>query len=151
MELREILAPLLRWWWLIVAAVGVAVVSSLFTGLQQPPIYQSATTVMIGRAIDNPNPDYMQFYASQQLATTYAEIASRDIVRRGTMQALGLDWLPAYTVQPVPNTQLLEISVTDTDPVRASVVANEVANQLILQSPTAVRKTANDKNSSANN
>jgi len=92
---------------------------------------------MVGRAIDNPNPTGSDFWLTQQLANTYADIAKRDPVRQATMDALGLTWLPEYTVRVVPNTQLIEIAVTDTDPVRAQAVANELANQLIQQSPTS--------------
>ena len=46
------------------------------------------------------------------------------------MAALGLAWLPEYTAKAVPNTPVVEISVTDTDPQRAQAVANELANQL---------------------
>ena len=53
--------------------------------------------------------------------------------------ALGLTRLPAYTAKMVPNAQLLEIQVIDTDPQRAAAVANEVANQLILQTPAEER------------
>lgn len=137
MELREFFAPLIRWWWLLVAAAGVAAAFSLFAGMQQPPVYRTQTTLMIGRAIDDPNPSDISIYTSQQLATTYADIALRQPVQNATMKALGLTWLPAYLVRPVVNTQLLEIVVTDTDPVRAQAVANELANQLIQQSPTS--------------
>ncbi len=136
MEVKEFLAPLLRWWRLILAAVIVAGVFSLAATTQQAPIYRSQVTLMIGRAIEDPNPDYYQLYSSQQLAATYADIATRNVVQEGAMQALGLTWLPSYSVEPVPNTELLEIAVIDTDPVRAQAVANELANQLILQSPT---------------
>ena len=128
---------LIRWWWLLVAAAGVAAAFSLFAGMQQPPVYRTQTTLMIGRAIDDPNPSDISIYTSQQLATTYADIALRQPVQNATMKALGLTWLPAYLVRPVVNTQLLEIVVTDTDPVRAQAVANELANQLIQQSPTS--------------
>jgi non-specific protein-tyrosine kinase len=37
----------------------------------------------------------------------------------------------------LPNTQLLEITVVDAEPLRAKIVADELANQLVLQSPTA--------------
>ncbi len=137
MELREFFAPLIRWWWLLVAAAGVAAGFSLLAGMQQPPVYRTQTTLMIGRAIDDPNPSDISIYTSQQLATTYADIALRQPVQNATMKALGLTWLPAYLVRPVVNTQLLEVVVTDTDPVRAQAVANELANQLIQQSPTS--------------
>jgi polysaccharide biosynthesis transport protein len=136
MEIKDYFTPLTRWWRLIVAAILIAGLFSLIATIQQPPIYQTRTTLMIGRAIQDPNPEYYSFYSSQQLAATYADIAMRKIVQDGTMEALGLTWLPAYSVSSVPNTELLEIEVQDTDPVRAQAVANELANQLILQSPT---------------
>ena len=40
------------------------------------------------------------------------------------------------TSRVVPGTQLLEISVIDTDPQRAMVLADGIAQQLILQSPS---------------
>jgi polysaccharide biosynthesis transport protein len=136
MEFRELYKPLLRWWWLIVAAALVAAAFSFVAGFRQPDVFRSSTTVMIGRAIQDPNPSDYQLYTSQQLAATYADIAARRPIREATMKALGLTWLPAYVARPLPNTQLLEISVTDAIPERAQAVANELANQLILQSPT---------------
>ena len=59
--------------------------------------------------------------------------------RRPSQAALGLSWLPEYTARMLPNTQLLEIQVIDTDPARAQAVANEVANQLIQQTPAEDR------------
>jgi non-specific protein-tyrosine kinase len=137
MEIRDLITPLRRWWWLLLAAAGVAAVFSLLVGLQQPSVYRASATLMIGRAIEDPNPSDLQLYTSQQLATTYADIAQRQPVREGAMKALGLDWLPQYVVRPVVNTQLVEIIVNDTDPVRTQAIANELANQLILQSPTS--------------
>jgi polysaccharide biosynthesis transport protein len=137
MELKEYITPLRRWWWLILAAALLAAASSYMDASRQPPQYRAATTLMIGRAINDPNPTTNIFWLSQQLAQTYADIARRQQVRQATMSALGLTWLPSYTARAVPNTQLIEIAVTDTNPERAQAVANELARQLILQSPTA--------------
>jgi len=136
LDLTENLQPLRKWWWLILAAVAVATASSFIATRGQPPIYRALATVMIGRAIQNPNPSDSAIYLSEQLATTYADIAQRATVRHAAMTALGLTSLPDYKTKVVPNTQLLEISVVDTSPVRAQAVANELAHQLILQSPT---------------
>lgn len=135
MELKEYILPLRKWWWLIVAATLVATLSSLIATSRQAPIYQTRTTIMVGRAIENPNPNGSDFWLMQQLAGTYADIAKRAPVQDATKAALGLTWLPDYTVRVVPNTQLVEISVVDTSPPRARAVASELANQLILQTP----------------
>jgi non-specific protein-tyrosine kinase len=146
MELKEYTAPLRKWWWLIVAAGLVASLSSFYAASQQPNLYRARTTLMIGRAIDNPNPTGTEFWLTQQLAQTYAEIATREPVRRATKDALGLDWLPESSVRALPDTQLLEISVTDTNPERAQAVANELARQLILQSPTNIEQDDQSRN-----
>ena len=79
------------------------------------------------------------------MAQTYAELAKRDAIKRGAMQALGLAWLPQYSVTLVPNTQLLEINVVDTSPERAQAVTQELARQLIEQSPSAPEREQIDR------
>lgn len=137
MELKEYLAPLRKWWWLMLVAASVAAFSSYLAVRQQQPIYQARTTLMIGRTIENPNPAGNEFFLSQELAATYADIARRKPVQDRAKEALGVNWLPEYTARRLPNTQLIEIIVTDTNPERAVIVANELARQLVLQSPTA--------------
>jgi non-specific protein-tyrosine kinase len=92
---------------------------------------------LIGQALGNPNPTGNELALSQQLTVTYADIVQRRPVREQTMAVLGLTSLPEYTASPLPEGQLLEIVVVDTIPVRAKAVADELARQLILQSPTA--------------
>ena len=137
MELAQYLAPLRKWWWLLLVSAALAAVSGYLVVGQQPPIYQATATLLIGRTIEEPNPTGGDLYLAGQLAETYANIASRQPVRELTKAALGLDWLPDYFAKQIPNSQLLEITVTDTDPTLAQMVANELANQLILQSPSA--------------
>jgi len=121
---------------MLVAAGLVAGISSFIITLSQPPIYQAHTTLMVGQTINDPNPAQTQFYLEQQLAGIYANTAMRQPIREATMKELELTWLPEYSVSAVPNSQLLEIWVNDTNPVRAQAVAAELARQLILRSPT---------------
>jgi len=139
MELKDYLIPLRKWWWLIAAATLVATLSSFLATRQQPYNYAAKATLMVGRSIQSTNPQDYEINASQQLGQTYASLATRRPVKHATQATLGLSWLPEYTAKMVPSTQLLEIQVIDTDPGRAQAVANEVANQLILQTPTEER------------
>ncbi len=91
---------------------------------------------MIGRAMTDPNPNYNDIYLVEQLANTYADLAQRAPVRRRRWPASASTWLPGYTVQLVPNTQLLEITVTAGDPVLAQAAADALARELVAQSPT---------------
>ncbi len=75
MELKEYVAPLGKWWWLILLATLIAGGVSYLAASRQPSQYRARTTLMIGRAIDNPNPTGTEFWLTQQLAQTYTEIA----------------------------------------------------------------------------
>jgi len=136
MEIRQVLDPLIKWWKLILVACALAAVSSFIVVAQQPPVYQTRAALVIGRAVYELNPSGGEINLASQLASYYADIAMREVVRDATMKALNLTWLPEYSALVVPNSQIIEISVTDTDPLRAQVVANELANQLIQQSPS---------------
>ncbi len=136
MDLRKIIFPLHKWWWLIILSTVVAAAASFLATRGQPIVYQARTTLMIGGTINDPNPSSSEFFLGEQLATAYADIANRELVRQATMGALGMRRLPEYIARALPKTQIMEIIVTDQDPQRAQTVANELATQLIALSPT---------------
>jgi polysaccharide biosynthesis transport protein len=134
-ELRTLLRPLLRWWWLLAAATLIAAGSSFVYTFLQPSVYESRTTLFVGSGIKDPNPSSNQVFLAQQLAQTYADIAGRKPIQQATMDALNAEWLPYYTVQVAPNTQVVEIKVIDQDPIFARDFAAMLSQQLILQGP----------------
>ena len=143
MELKQYFNVLIKWWRLILASVVIASVASYLGTLATPRQYMSRTTLMVGQSLQNPNPDQTQFYMSQALAQSYTDLVRREPVLRGTLETLKLDWdwlllQSMVTARVVPGTQLLEITVLDTDPQRAAVLAGEIAQQLILQTPAAM-------------
>lgn len=136
MTLHAYLQPLIRWWRLIATVTILALGASAVSVLFQPDIYVSRTTLVVGQTFLDPNPNSSQFVIGQQLAAIYADMAMREPIQIATMEALGIDWLPEYNAWVVPNTQMIEISVKDTNPERAQIIARELASQLIKQSPT---------------
>lgn len=146
MDIRAYVAPLIKWWWLVLAATVIAGAASYFAVGQQPTRYRAVSTVVAGQVINDPNPNGNEIYLGQQLARSYADTAQRDSVRRATMEAVGLDnWLPQYEVFVLPESLLIEIHVTDINRNRAMVVANELANQLILKSPSNLQQDEQDR------
>jgi len=142
MELRQYVNVLLKWWWMILASVIVAGGASYVGTRAVPRTYLSRTTLMVGQALQNPNPTQAEFSTGQVLAQSYADLTRREPVLRATLEALGLKWQwvvlkDMVSTRVVPGTQLFEISVLDTDPQRAAVLADQIAQQLILQSPAA--------------
>jgi non-specific protein-tyrosine kinase len=140
MELGQYFSVVKRWWWLMVACVAVATASSYYGTTKMPRIYQATTTVMVGQSLEQVNPSSQDLWMSQQLAQTYAEMVKRRPILQSAAEAMGLAYVPSagnISTRQVAGTQLLEISVRDTNPERARVLADEIANQLILQSPSA--------------
>ncbi len=145
MQLQDYWTIVKRWWWLMVACVVVASVSSYVGTLGMPRIYQATATVMIGQSIQQANPSSSDIWVSQQLAATYSQMVKRQPILEGAARALGLNFIPSggnVSTRQIESTQLLEISVRDTDPVRAKALADEICNQLVLQSPTNSRDQA---------
>jgi len=136
MELRQYASVIWKWLWLIVLATVVAATSSWLAVKDQPPIYQTTTTLMIGQTIEKVDPNYADFYTSERLAQTYSELIKREPILKAAARALGFEdqWRSLQdqvAVNLVPGTQLLEITVTDTDPQRAKLIADELAHQLL--------------------
>jgi capsular exopolysaccharide synthesis family protein len=143
MEIRQYFTIIKKWWWLILASTLVASAASYYAVSRMPKIYQAGTTVIVGQSLQQANPNDSDLWISQQLAQTYQDLASRQPILQGAADALGLPYVPAkedVSAWLVPGTQLLEISVRDTDPERARALADEIAQQLILQTPNEIRE-----------
>jgi capsular exopolysaccharide synthesis family protein len=144
-ELKHYLSMLWRWWWLVVVATLLAGGISYWTTSQMPRIYSATTTLLVGQVLQAGNPNPQDFSTSQQLAQTYALLVRRQPLLQAAVDTLGLDaqWQTVatrVTARTIPNTQLIQISVTGSDPTTAKLIADEVARQLVLQSPAAVSR-----------
>jgi non-specific protein-tyrosine kinase len=137
MELERLFVVLRKWWWFMLLAMLVAGVSSFLAVRRQPQTFQARAVLIIGNVLTTPNPQGTAISLPEQLAALYAPLAETQAVRDQTKEVLGLSALPSYVARPVANSPFIEIIVTDTNPDQAKAVANELANQLILQSPTA--------------
>jgi Mrp family chromosome partitioning ATPase/capsular polysaccharide biosynthesis protein len=141
MEYKQYLSALWKWWWLIVLATVLAAVVSYWASVRVPPVYETSTTLLVGQLHRVSNPNQGDFGISQQLAQSYAQLVRRAPIMQSTVDALGLGmrWeglARNVHATAVPGTQLIQVSVADTDPPRAKRIADEIAHQLILQSPT---------------
>ncbi len=150
MEIRQYLAVIWKWLWLIVLSTAIAAIPTFMASRSAPPIYQTTTTIMVGQSIESPDPDSLDIFTAQSLAETYVQLVRRQPILEGAINALGLDmnWRALagwVNVSLIEGTQLLEITVRDTDPQRVKAIADEIANQLILQSPTAPERAQREQ------
>ncbi len=142
MELKRYFAVIWKWLWLIVLSTLVAAGASYYATSQQPKLYQATATLLVGQSLMSINPNPGDLGTSSLLAQTYVQIARTSAVIEGVIEATGVRMSPEalrdrISANSVPGTQLLEVRVTDSDPERAAVLANEVAAQMALQGPAA--------------
>ena len=152
MELRQYVSSLSRWWWLLVLSISIAAVASYVASSRQPRIYQTTTTLLVGQVIQKNNPSNNDFTTTERLAESYAQMAQRQPILQSTVESLGLNtsWQSLrwrVNAASIPRTQLLGISVKDSSPERAVAVADEIAYQLVLQSPSSPENKARQERS----
>jgi capsular exopolysaccharide synthesis family protein len=141
-DLQEYIGLLWKWWWILLLGAVLGAGVGYIMSHSETPIYEAKVTLIIGNfVLQSSNPDTGELATSQTLAQSYAEIIRREPVLRATAEALGanIDWVSLknkVSGRLVPNTQLFEVRVVDGDPLMAQKLANELARQLILQSPT---------------
>lgn len=150
-EIRRYVAGVLKWWWLLILVTGVAVAAGYGVSQLQPRVYKSSATIMVGQSIQATQLDSRDIQTSERLALTYANIARRQPVLQMVVDRLNLNdtWKGLKNrvkVSPVDGTQLLEIKVEASSPEEAQVIADEIAHQLILMSPTGLENQEQDEN-----
>jgi succinoglycan biosynthesis transport protein ExoP len=130
-----------KWFWLLLLGAFLAAGSAyLFRG-DSVELYEARVTLLVGGAVEVPNPDYTELRVSVELVRTYAVLARTFDILEATVQAgnfpvTAQELRGMVSAAPIENTSLLVLSVTNTDPILASDLANEVARQLVLNSPT---------------
>jgi capsular polysaccharide biosynthesis protein len=120
-DIRRYLSLLWHWAWLLVLVTVVAGVAAFVINQRTTePIYRSNATVLI-EAPPTISSEYAAIVTSERLAATYAKLMTTKPILNSVAEKLGLSRLGArITANPVEGTQFIEVSVEDTDPVRAA-------------------------------
>ncbi len=138
-SLSEIFDALKKRWIMIVAITLTAtIVSGIITFFVIDPVYETSTKVFVGKE-ENDEVAYstndIQMY--QKLLQTYAQtIKTRDLVSKA-ISSLSYDLeassvVGALTVNPVADTQILEIKYQSKDPKEAKDVLKSVTDEFIV-------------------
>ena len=133
MELREILQIIWKRLWLIVLGTLLFAVAAFVVSVNMKPIYQAKVTMMVNQSANTPLANYATLSMGEDLALTYSNLLKTRPLLEIVLANLSLDLSPDYLRKEmlgtnlVRGTQLLELTVRDTDPQRASDIANEIA------------------------
>jgi uncharacterized protein involved in exopolysaccharide biosynthesis len=119
-----------KWVILITLTVTVAVVS-IGTSLTTP-VYQATSVLRVAVSSGGPL-NYQEYAYTDQLMNTYVEMATRRPVLEELMNRLNLKKSPEVKAEIIPNTELIKLTVEDTDPMLTAKAANTLADILIAQ------------------
>lgn len=122
---------------LIMLVLGVAL-GMLYSSFLVTPMYRSVTTLVLSNVSDTNNGTASgaitqnDLLLNQKLVSTYGEIMKSRTVAKQVIEKLGLkisedDLINSISVQAKKDTELLEISVSNSDPKTAADIANTLA------------------------
>ena len=138
MEIRRYISLLLHWWWLIALVVIISGGTAYLVSINTTPIYGSTARLLVDEAPGDES--YADVLRIEKIKATYVELITFQPVMAQTAEALaesGIDIDPTTLAGMVSasseiDTQLMSLSVIDTNPDRAAQIADEVANQFII-------------------
>jgi len=130
-DLKKYIALFWQWAWLIALAGILAGGAAFIVSQQITPVYEATTTVLVNEAPGSESSDYQSLLASERLTKTYAEMMTKNPILDEAIQTLNLNMEASnlrgmITVNPVTNTQLIEVVVESTNPSAAASIANSV-------------------------
>lgn len=133
MELREIVRILWKRLWMIVLGTILISVIVFVASRNMAPVYQARVTLMVNQSTNTPFAGYLSLSTGEGLALTYSELLKTRPLLEIVIANLDLDLSPddlrenKIRTSLIPDTQLLELTVEDANPQRASDIANEIA------------------------
>lgn len=131
LDFRQYLSLFWHWVWLFIIVAVVAGLTSYFISSRMRPFYQSTTTMLVNEAPATKATDYTSVLMSKQLTSTYAQMMVTDPILNQVIKEVGIgntidelkDWIDVSVIR---DTQLVQVTVTTTDPEFSARIANAV-------------------------
>ena len=143
-SIRDLFLVIKNRYKVIVLITLIAVlVSALITFFILKPVYESYTTIMVGKPkqsiiSQNNTITYQEVQTNRLLVSTYGEIAKSRTVLDEVIKNLNLNTTPdllknKVNVSLVKDTEIIQIKVQDNDPQKAALLSNEIAKTFARQ------------------
>jgi non-specific protein-tyrosine kinase len=152
-DFRWVLAVVRRWLWLIVGCSLLGVIGAFAYTAWMPPVYNASATLLIQPASGSGMSDYQAVLTAERMARTYTEMLQDASVLEAAAERAQLgEPLAALArrveVAPIPDTQLIRLSVQSGSATRAALLANAIAEAFIQRIETSQAERNTDSLSS---
>jgi capsular exopolysaccharide synthesis family protein len=147
MELKDYLRILMRWIWLLLICVLVGTFSGYGASRLEKPTYQASTKILVSKDLSDQNSQFAAM-STQQLIDAYVQLLSSSSVVDEASQRLNyeINLKDLGSVLQVRSTNVIEITMEDTDPQRAAAIVNMLVEVLIDQNTQASGYTTTEAN-----
>lgn len=134
MELRQYTSILRRWAWLIVLGTVLVGAITYVISRNMTSVYRASATVFVDQATNTNESSYGIIIASERLAQTYAQLMlTRPVVDAVAAQLNVTELKSDVNVEPLQDTQLIQVDVEDSDRELATRIANTLPAVFIQQ------------------
>lgn len=133
LDLRTLLHIARRWWFLLLLGPIISGGAAYWTSSQQDDMFAATSTLLISQS-DPSQQDLSGLQAGERLGSTYQQLVNTDPVLQAVIDRLQLpltigDLRSSVSASVVTGTQLLRVTVRDSDPGRATQIADAVAEE----------------------
>ena len=131
MELKHYLQIAVRWAWLLILGAALGAAGGYYYSKGQQPVYQASTRAMLMRAPLEQSSD-LTYYSDLQLVQTYLQLMTTQPVLDKASERLGYKISKGQIkVKQNQDTQIMDLTVEDSDPQHAADIANVLVQVLI--------------------
>ena len=131
MTLREYVSVVRRRIGVVALTVAVTVATGLLVTIAMDSTYRTSAVLRLDSKALTEGDVRVDALFIERLANTYARIANSDRVAGRAARSLGLRTPPTVEVDPIPNTELLNVTVEADTAAAAARLANTVSQSLI--------------------
>jgi len=136
-NIKDLLVLIIKKWWVIAVCIIICFsIAYTWTNYFVDPIYSPSTTLYVGKDVSSEGIQTSDLNLGLILIDDYREIAKSKLVSNEVISELGLENISAHSlskrieVTQKNESRVIQISVRDTDPQRAMVLTNKVAEVL---------------------
>lgn len=136
LEIKHLLDLVRRRIWALALGLLIGAAAATLYSSVQEPVYEASTKVLVTQSTQNPSADFAGAANLQQTADTYVQFLGMEPVLNMVSERIGyristeVDMIHA---ELVPNTQIINLTVEDTDARRAALIADTLVQVLIEQ------------------
>lgn len=114
-----------HWLVIVLIALAVGVGSYILTDMEYSPRYQSSATFVV-TSRSSASTVYSNLASTTEMASVFSELINSSVMRKNITEAMGTSFSGTISASVVPETNLLNMTVTASDPRTAFLVAQAI-------------------------